>query len=574
MSLLALATAVLYFRAGGFPFIDNYDDSLYVTNNPHVRGGLSLEGIRWALTGVCAGNWHPLTMLSHMADCTLFGVSPGGPHLVNVALHVANALLLFWVLYLGTRDVGPSAFVAGLFALHPLRVESVAWIAERKDVLSTLFLLLTVWAYFSFVRTRRARDYARVAAAFACGLMAKPMLVTLPLLLVLLDAWPLGRIAWSRAPAGPAGRITLAQSLKEKLPLLGLTVISIGLTLYAQHEQGATAGTTLLPLGARVGNAIVSYVAYIGKMFVPTRLAFFYPHPVHIPIATTVGALAVLLAATATLLALRRTVPYAFIGWLWYLVALVPVIGVIQVGSQEMADRYTYVPQMGLAMALAWTLRDLVARTRMPAWAPWTGAAAILLALALVTSRQLEYWRSPAALFRHGIEATNGNFIAHGNYAVELLAAGKPDEAAAHFRKAVEINPSQSNAWCNLGIVLRQQQKFDEAAEALAGGLRAAPGDPRLRYNLGLVRSLQGRYPEAFDEFEAALRAAPESPETRISYSRALSNHGAKLGQEGRYAEAIKYFEHAARVDPSNADVAGNLELTRRLMAGARVTGR
>ena len=353
--LLALATAVVYFRVGGFPFIVNYDDSLYVTDNPHVRTGLSWENLRWALTGVCAGNWHPVTMMSHMLDCTLFGLWPGGPHLVNAALHLINVLLLFWVLYLGTKDVWPSAFVAGLFALHPLRVESVAWIAERKDVLSSLFLLLTIWAYFRWVRTRRPLDYALVLTAFALGLMSKPMLVTLPLLLVLLDAWPLGRLAEPGKPAS-ARRVTLVRSLVEKLPLVALTLVSIGLTLYAQHAQGATAGTTILPLGSRVGNAIVSYVAYIEKLFVPVRLAFFYPHPVQIPAARATGALLLLVAITAACFAVRRRMPYALFGWLWYLGTLVPVIGVIQVGSQAMADRYTYVPQIGLDIAIAWTL--------------------------------------------------------------------------------------------------------------------------------------------------------------------------------------------------------------------------
>ena len=559
---LALATAIVYAQVRGFPFIDNYDDSLYVTANPHVTGGLSPANIAWAITGVCAGNWHPLTMLSHMLDCQLFGVVPGPAHVVNLLLHVANVVLLFLMLAAVTRAPWPSALVAGLFALHPVHVESVAWIAERKDVLSTLFLLLTLWAYARYVRDRRRRTYVLMLVLFALGLMAKPMLVTLPFALVLVDWWPLGRLAGSTATKR-GGQISIVQSLREKLPLFLLTLGSVGTTLYAQAAAGAAAGTFQLPLGLRLGNAALAYAAYVGKLLVPVHLAFLYPYPVTIPATEAAGAVLLLAAITVAVIVLRRRMPYAAAGWLWYVGTLVPVIGIVQVGSQAMADRYTYIPFIGLTVAIVWSLRDAAARLRLPRPVLVAAGGAILLASAYGTWRQLGYWKDAPSLFRHGIEVTNGNFLAHNNYGVELLRLGKTEESRAEFARAVEINPAHVDSWSNYGIVLRMLGRYDEAERALERGLALAPRDAKMHYNLAVALALQKRYPEAFEHFESALREAPANPETHLSYSNALSNYGVTLSESGRHAEAIRCYERALSVNPQNDAARKNLELDR-----------
>ena len=557
---LALVTAVTYAQVGGFPFIDSFDDSTYVTGNAHVLTGLQPQNIGWALTGFCAGNWHPLTMLSHMTDCQLFGVAPGPAHLVNLLFHITNVLLLFLGLSTLTGALWSSAFAAGLFALHPLHVESVAWIAERKDVLSTFFLLSTIGAYVRYVRRPEWRAYVVTIVLFALGLMAKPMLVTLPFALVLLDAWPLGRLAGSTGPQRSMPPLTLLQSLREKIPMMLLALGAIALTLRAQAAAGASAANVVLPLSMRLGNAALASVGYIGKLFLPLHLACLYPYPASINAPLAIAAAALLAAVTVAVILLRRRSPYATAGWLWYMGTLVPVIGIIQVGNQAMADRYTYVPFIGLTVAIVWSCAELAAKFNLPRPLLAAAAGAILLASAFGTSRQLAYWGDPATLFRRCIEVTPRNSIAHNNYGLDLLRLGDNAEAREQFEQALTIDPRHIAAWSNLGIAWSGAGRHDEAVKTLERGLVLAPRDLQMNYNLAVELAQLKRYPESFGHFETAYRGAPENPETQRSYSIALEEYGDMIAKSGQDAEAQKYFHEAVRICPANVEAQKRLE--------------
>ncbi len=560
--LLAAATAAVYARVGGFGFMNNYDDSLYVTENPQVISGLTWPHVAWAFTQPCAGNWHPFTMLSHMLDCSVFGVTAGPAHLENVLLHVVNVLLLFRVLTLATGRGGPSLFVAGLFALHPMHVESVAWIAERKDVLSTMFALLTLWAYVRYTRAPGPVAYALVALALAAGLMSKPMLVTLPFVLMLLDVWPLGRVRVPGVPPGTSRRtISWAQSIREKLPLLALVVVSILLTLRAQRLSGALEGTTLLPLSMRASNALVATVTYVLKLFAPLPLAAIYPYPARAPIAAASLAFVALAAVTSVLFWIRGRAPYALFGWLWFLGTLVPVIGLVQVGSQSMADRYTYIPHIGLGLAIAWGIADLGRRFGWPARALTIAAAVVLVAFAAMTWTQVGVWRDGTTLFGHATRVTRDNFIAWSNYGVAAMREGHLDQAGVAFESAIRVNPRYETGLYNLGVVRRDQSRFEEAADLFRRALAVVPGNPRTQLNLGIVLAARGLYEESMPHYEAAYNSAPGEPAVRYSFSNALSNFGVKRAEAGRQAEAIALFRRAAEVNPDNADAKRNLEM-------------
>jgi tetratricopeptide (TPR) repeat protein len=568
---LVLAVFVVYGRVTGFDFINHYDDMLYVTENPHVRGGLTAANIAWAFTHPCAGNWHPLTMLSHMADCQLFGVTPGRHHLVNLLFHAANTLLLFWVLFTSTRRPWPSLFVAGVFALHPMHVESVAWIAERKDVLSTFFWLLTLWAYFRYVRAINWQNYLVCAFFLICGLMAKPMLVTLPFVLVLMDFWPLERIsAGTERAAGNVHRaFTLGNSIVEKLPLIALVLPVIAVTMVTQQRVGAVSDVVSFPIGLRIANALVAYATYVLKLFAPTGLAVLYPYPTAVPLTAAIVASLVLLGITAALFAVRRQAPYALTGWLWFAGTLVPVIGIVQVGSQAMADRYTYVPHIGLCIALTWGCADLLKRWRVPARVSVGLAAGVLCVLSWQTWMQVGFWKDAEHLFRHAMAVTQNNYIAHNNYGAEMLDQKNLDEAVWHLERAVEINPVYEAAVYNLGLAYQMKRRYDESARTLEWAVRLDPGDERAEYRLAVTLALQQKYPDAMPHYEAAVRLAPEIPEIRESYSNALINYGSALGSRGEYREAMKVFEQALRMKPDNENARQNLIYVQQLMAAA-----
>jgi tetratricopeptide (TPR) repeat protein len=542
--LLALATIALYAPVRSHSFVE-IDDHDYVVSNALVREGLSSEGIRWALTAYHASNWHPLTWLSHMIDSELFGPDDyGAIHLVNVALHAANALLLFLVLVRMTGARWASAFVAAAFAWHPLHVESVAWIAERKDVLSTFFGLLCLGAYAEYAERGRWSWYLLAVLALALGLMAKPMLVSLPFLLLLLDYWPLERFERERL-----GRLIL-----EKLPLLALALASCVVTYLAQRASGSVA--LWVPLGARLGNALVGYVTYMGRLLWPTHLAVLYPFNQPWPIWQVLAAGGVLIAISAAVLALRRQ-RYLTVGWCWYLGTLVPVIGLVQVGHQSTADRYMYLPAIGLLIMLAWGARALCDRRGATAGMRAVAAAAgvcSLLACAVLTHRQLGYWANSEKLFKHTLDVTRDNWPIHSGMAVVMLSEyrGRQREAIYHCQRALGVKPDWPDAHNTCGTAFRELGRYDEAIAHYRKAIAARPRFAEAYTNLGQTLTILRRYDEAIDCLAKAVSIAPDIPEIRNSY-------GTALYEAGRYTEAIVQFRQAVRLMPDDAAMLTNL---------------
>jgi protein O-mannosyl-transferase len=540
--ILVAATVVAYAPVRQYGFV-NIDDAQYVSDNAAVSGGLSGPAISWAFTTGHAGNWHPLTWLSHMLDVELYGLNAGPHHLTSLLLHVANALLLFGLLHRMTGALFRSAFVAALFALHPLHVESVAWVAERKDVLSTLFLLLTIRAYLGYVRRPRPSRYALVLGLFALGLMAKPMLVTLPCVLLLLDYWPLARAA----PLGAWRQLSL-----EKLPLLGLAVASSVVTFVVQQRAGAVKGLDALPLDHRLANAVMAYATYIGKMLWPVHLAAIYPYPASRPGWLVAGAAVGLIAVTVLTLRAARHHPYLPVGWLWYLGTLVPVIGLVQVGSQPMADRYTYVPLIGLFLIVAWGIPDLLARSSHRDLALGAAAGLVILGCAVATRRQVQPWRSSVALWQHALAATAENHRAHNNLGHALAREGRAGEAIAHYTEALRIKPDYAEAHNNLGFALAEQGRASDAIVHYSEALRVLPDYVEAHNNLGVALAGEGNDDGAIRHLSEAVRIEP---------GRAVShnNLGAVLAKRGRLDEAIRHFSEAVRLEPAYVDAYKNL---------------
>ena len=498
--LLAAVTLVAYGRVWGLGFV-NMDDPLYVTANSQVLTGLGWPGFAWAFTSTTQTNWHPLTWLSLMLDATIGGADPRVYHATNLLLHVANTLILFLVLTRMTGALSKSAFVAALFAIHPLHVESVAWVAERKDVLSTLFGLLTLAAYARYSERPSRGAYATVVAAFALGLLAKPMLVSLPLVLMLLDYWPLGR--WEKV--GPR------KLFLEKLPLFAMAFASSVVTLVVQ--QPAMERMAGIPFIERAANAALSYVVYITKMAWPRRLAVFYPYPRHL-VVPSIAAAAALVAVSVAVIVFARSRPYLPVGWFWYVVTLAPVIGLVQVGLQARADRYTYVPLIGILIVLAWGVPDILNRfkPRVDLEAPVVAAGVlVVLALAACTWVQVGYWRSGVDLFTHAIDATKDNVVAHFNLSDAYSARGDTTQELLHLREAVRIDPRFPDAHFNLTSALIRERKLDEA-EALCRQAQVFwPLQERTLVNLGIVELLRGNYDEAESRLSEALRRYPDS---------------------------------------------------------------
>ena len=558
--LLALTTLAAYWQAPANDFT-NFDDNYYVTDNPHVQAGMNGESVIWAFTSTHAGNWHPLTWISHMLDCQLYDMNPKGHHVTSLLFHLANVLLLFWVLVRLTGSIWRSAFVAALFAVHPLHVESVAWVAERKDVLSTLFWLLTMLVYVRYAQQPKLTRYLPVILLFALGLMAKPMLVTLPFVLLLLDYWPLRRFGSQndkrRGKAWAGWKL-----IWEKTPLLVLVAASSVVTYIVQEKSGFVRPTDEFPFGARVSNAVVSYAAFIGKMLLPRNLAVFYPYPVKgLPIWEVVGAAALLVAVSALVIRAGRRRPYLPVGWLWYLGTLVPVIGLVQVGVQAMADRYTYVPLIGLFIIIAWGVPDLFGReadrsrsrgrrsaTEQSRSKILVVLAAMVIAILMVcTWFQVGYWRSNIALFRHALACTTENDIAHNNLAIALAGEGKLDEAIEHYKTALRIKPDKAKAHYNLANVLTDRGKLDEAIRHYEEAIRIDDRYAKAYHNLGLALARQGKLDEAAACFEKALRIDPQMLDARL-------NLGALFGKLGRTDEAIREYKEVVRLKPSAAE--------------------
>ena len=467
VSLLLVAVIIAAFwQVKNCDFI-NFDDGPYVTANIHIIPGITVKGIIWAFTAFQAGNWHPLTWLSHMVDCQLYGLKPAGHHLTNLILHIANTLLLFLFFTRVTRAFWASAMLAALFALHPLRVESVAWVAERKDVLSTFFWMTTLWAYYWYVARPALPRYLLVLLSFALGLMSKPMLVTLPLVLLLLDYWPLariqGRLAAVAAPAktglSPDTRKPLGALVLEKAPLLALAAFFSFITVLAQKQ--AIVPIELEPLKVRLANALLSYWLYLGKMIWPSRLAVFYPHSgAGISGWGVIAAVLALVSGSILACSKARKYPYLPVGWFWYLGTLVPVIGLVQVGEQAMADRFTYIPSIGFFLIIVWGTRDLTARWRRQKLFLVLAAVIILTSCTFLTWRQVGYWRNSISLFERALAVTSNNSLAHINLGRPYLEAGRIDEAIIQYQKAIKIHPRFAGAYYDLGICLGMQGKL------------------------------------------------------------------------------------------------------------------
>jgi tetratricopeptide (TPR) repeat protein len=513
---LLLAVGLSYGGVLGNDFID-FDDTQYVTDNAMVRQGLTPAGLAWAFTTTEAANWHPLTWISHQLDVQLFGLDPRGHHAVSLLLHGLNACLVLAVLHALTGALWRSAAVAALFALHPLQVESVAWAAERKNVLSTLFFLLTLLAYRRYARRPGAPRFALVAALLAAGLLAKPMLVTLPFVLLLLDFWPLGRFAPPGAPRGvrPPGTAGALRLVLEKAPLFVLAAVSSAVTFVAQRDYGAIASS--YSLAVRVSNAVAGYAGYLGKMLWPQNLSFFYAHPGEaLPIPRTAAELALLAAVTAAaVLGLRRR-PYLCVGWFWYLGTLVPVIGLVQVGSQAMADRYAYIPLLGLFVAGVWLAADGAARTRHGATVLGATLVAILVPLGLATHSQVALWRDTTTLTANVSMGLN-NWVAQQLAGRRLFAAGRLDEAIAAYREAIRLNPSYDTAYYNMGIALMSKGLREEAMAAYRQVLHLKPDNVDALVNLGAALAQSGDLPGAIEHFKKALSLQPDLLEARAN---------------------------------------------------------
>jgi tetratricopeptide (TPR) repeat protein len=505
--ILFAATLLLYLPALNSAFV-NYDDPAYVTSNSRVLKGLTWSNIAWAFTATTEANWHPLTWISHMGDVRLFGVNPRGHHLTSALLHAVNVVLLFFVLRKATGSLLRSAVVAGLFAVHPLNVECVAWVAERKSVLSMFFLLLTLMSYGWYAHKRSIGRYAVVAGLFALGLAAKPMVVTLPILLLLWDYWPLERVAFESS-----ARPTLFQLVAEKVPLLAMSAASCWVTLYAQHRGGALGTVELLPLGFRVENAIYSYAAYVGKAIWPSGLAVFYPHPENSLAVWKVLAAGVLLATITGLAWIyREKHRYLLTGWLWYLVALVPMIGIVQVGRQAMADRYAYLPMIGLFIVAVWGGAELLTQLQTSAAVQFAIAAAVLIVYASLAFLQINYWHSSYTLFSHALRVTTHNGIAEDNFGAALMEMGRPDLALPHFEAAAEYIPQLASAHYNLAVLEQQQNHSDAAKREYELTLQYSSDAIELAQahsNLGFLLLENNDPGAAVGEFTAALQINP-----------------------------------------------------------------
>ena len=545
--VLAIATLALYQRALQNSFI-GYDDPAYVTRNLQVQRGLTRTSIVWAFTSTAEANWHPITWLSHMTDVQLFGARPAGHHFTNVFLHTINVVLFFLLLRWGTGALFRSAMVAALFALHPLNVETVAWVAERKSLLSTLFMLLAIAAYAQYVKRPSFVKYAAVTILFAMGLMSKPMIVTFPFVLLLLDYWPLERLQLSGSSENNHSFIpSFRKLLVEKIPLLVLSIASIAVTLYAQRQGGAVGSMLLLPLDQRIKNAINSYFVYLEKTFWPTKLAVFYPHPEGSLSPARVAVSAILLIAITALVLRHRERRYLAAGWYWYLGTLVPVIGVIQVGRQALADRYAYIPLMGIFVVLVWLAGDLLEQRAALKAVALALSAFVLSALAAISYTQISYWQNSFTLFTHALAVTPDNPIAEDNLGTALVNMGQLESSLAHFESAVRMAPQLSSAHYNLATVLHRQQQFAQAVSEyqLAARTAGVPAEAaQVHNNLAVLYLQTSRIPEALDEFDSAIALNPAEQNSYIG-------RGTIEVQQGRLDPAIADFIRAADIAPS-----------------------
>ncbi|MHC4395603.1 MAG: tetratricopeptide repeat protein [Planctomycetota bacterium] len=568
--MLALTTFAVYWQVHTYDFV-RYDDDRYVTENPNVTVGLTQQSVIWALTTGYFSNWHPLTWLSHMLDCEMFGLNPGPHHLTNLFLHIANALLLFIILKRMTNALWQSAFVAAAFALHPLHVESVVWIAERKDVLSTLFWLLTVGAYMRYVKRPRPGRYLFTLLVFAMGIMSKPTVVTLPFVLLLLDYWPFGRFPNAQTvkdaektnhkfPDISFQWRTFYRLAMEKVPFLALSVFSSIVTYFSQRTGSTVVPLHYLPVISRIANAVISYVKYMGKMIWPDRLAVFYPHSslgaMSFGTGTVwlVASILILLVISIYVIRLARSHKYLPVGWLWYLGTLVPVIGLVQVGGQGMADRYSYVSFTGLFIIIAWAAPELIARWRYKKIALTAAVVVLTSAMMITTRRQVRHWQNSYTLFNHAVAVTENNSNMYYNLGVILANEGRFDEAVMNYRQALRISPNIFNAQSNLGIILFEQGEYDQAIECFKKAVQLKPDDHSTHHNLGLAYLRQGKLDKAEELFQGALQIKSDWPQTH-------NKLGTVYLQQGKLDKATTHLEYSVELKPDQPEVHRDLGL-------------
>ena len=545
--MLILLAIVPYWQTLNHDFV-NFDDPSYVSENPIVHQGLTWNNIQWAFTTMQAGNWHPLTWLSHMMDCQMYGLQPGWHHLTNLLIHGANTALLFMALRAMTGAMWRSALVAAFFAVHPVHVESVAWIAERKDVLSTFFGLCALWAYAKYARETSALRYGVVACFFVLSLLTKPMLVTLPFVLLLLDFWPLNRFS----TGGGDGSSRFASLLLEKLPLIAISAVSSVVTFIAQHAAGAVAPIELLPLQQRLANTILAYASYLGKTVWPVNLAVIYPLPNKIMIVPLLIATVALIAITVVVWIYGRERRWLIMGWLWYLGTLVPVIGLVQVGDQSMADRYTYFPLIGVFIMLIWSIPAAAFASGTNRRLLSAGVALILLTLIALTWLHLRVWQNTNTLFDYALKVTTRNFVAENLYAGALGSDGDMAGAKAHIERALELKPDYAGAHYNLGLVLLREHNFEKAREQFTTALQTLPRDPMIWNGLGVANINLGKPDEAISNYRKALELNP-------LYADAFTDLGAAYLSTGKFAESVEASEKALRYRPEVAETHATL---------------
>jgi Flp pilus assembly protein TadD len=574
--LVAVITLALYNPVTRHPFV-NYDDDRYVTENPHIRQGLTADTFTWALTSTEQANWHPLTWMSHALDVSLYRLNPLGHHFTSILLHAVNVILLFLLLMWGTGRFGPSLFVAALFALHPMNVESVAWVAERKNVLCTMFFFLTLWSYGWYARKPDWKRYLAVVALFACGLASKPMVITLPFVLLLLDYWPLARVRGTNLEANNTA-VPLSRLMLEKLPLFALSAASAVITMQAQQAGGAIRTTTEVSFGARIATAVWAYGMYLWKMVWPARLAPLYPHPGDSLATWQVLAAAVVLITITVAVWRMRSRRYLLVGWLWFLGTLVPVIGLVQVGEAAMADRYAYIPLIGIFVMIAFGVADWAEEKKLGLWLV-VPAASVLLALTFATHHQIGYWQSNEELWSHTLAVTQNNFVAEDNLGGALTLEGKEEDAYPHFEAAAYINPrdplSRGNlgtyfqthnrmhdavaqyeaaveltsdpallaqTYANLGSAYRALGEDDSAHKSFDQSLRLNPSQYNAWLGLGLLARKQGKLDEAIDDLSRSLELRPTS--------QGYFELGRTLEQAGRAPEALDAYQQALKIAP------------------------
>jgi tetratricopeptide (TPR) repeat protein len=564
--LLIVSILAVYGQVRNHDFL-SYDDDDYITENHLVQAGWTVEGVFWAFRTTLHQHWHPLTWLSHMTDCQFFGLNPKAHHLMNVFFHVANTLLLFFVLRRMTGAPLRSAFVAVLFAVHPLHVEPVAWVADRKDLLSAFFWMLAMVAYVRYAERPGFTRYALVVTAFILGLMAKPMVVTLPFVLLLLDYWPLERFEFGEShKGGHRGNGKSLEATYQSAPALrllwekGLFFFILGASavvtvLVMRHESiSALKLSTFWPTQRLVANALVNCITYIGKMLWPLELAVPYPDRLMVPLWQMGGAGLLLFGLSSLVFWQRRRYPYLLVGWLWYLVTLAPVIGLVKGGPHKLADRYTYIPLIGLYIMMAWGVPDLLKGWRHRRMALGLSSALVLSGLMIGAWMQVRHWKTSVALFEHTVKVTPNNYEAQVNLGAALARQGRLNEGIEHFSEAVKIQPDYPKAYYDLGLAMARQGRLKEAIRYYAVALQIRPDYPEAQNSLGVALSRQGRVEDAMVHFEAALKARP-------GHAKAHNNLGVELAKVGRLEEAIGHFSEAVRINPEYAEAHNNLGL-------------